>query len=74
MENNVRQHIATAVRDEMWKQHRTHRQLAAHMGLAQAGITLRLQGRRAWRAEELAAVAAWLGVPISQFIPDEVKT
>jgi len=51
----------------MARQNRTQRALALAIGIDQASAGVRLQGKRPFKAEELVAVAAWLGVPIGQF-------
>ena len=61
------QQIAAEVRAELARQNKSHREVAAWLDLAQPAVTLRIQGRRPWRAEELATIAAHLGVPAGQF-------
>lgn len=70
MQPDVRGQIAAEVRAEMARQRRASRDLAALLGIDQGSASLRLQGERSFRAEELARVAEWLGVPVSQFIPE----
>jgi transcriptional regulator with XRE-family HTH domain len=65
--DDVRSRIAAEVRAEMARQNRTQRALALAIGIDQASAGVRLQGKRPFKAEELVAVAAWLGVPIGQF-------
>lgn len=63
----IRQRIAAEVRAEIARQGVTHRQLGNVLGLDQSSTSLRIQGRRPFRAEELVAVAGFLGVPVTQF-------
>lgn len=60
--------IAREVRAEMGRQQKTHRELAAVLGLDQGSTSLRIGGHRSFRAEELAATAEWLGVPVAAFL------
>jgi transcriptional regulator with XRE-family HTH domain len=63
----IRQRIAAEVRAEIARQGVTHRQLGNALGLDQSSASLRIQGRRPFRAEELVAVAEFLGVAVTQF-------
>ncbi len=69
--DDARSAIAGAVRAEMARQSRTQRQLAAALGIDQPSISLRLRGERPFRAEELVAIAAFLGVAAGSFMPVE---
>jgi len=69
MRDNVRDHIARLVREEMDRQGKRHRELAAVLGVDQSSTTLRINGRRSFRAEELVKVAAWLQVPVDRLLP-----
>jgi hypothetical protein len=40
------------------------------VGLNRETVRLAMKGDRSFRIEELTAIAAWLGVPITQFLPD----
>jgi transcriptional regulator with XRE-family HTH domain len=71
MESDVRATIAAEVRAELARQNKTQRELAAALGLDHSSTWLRLRGERSFRAEELAATAEWLGVPIANFMPTE---
>jgi transcriptional regulator with XRE-family HTH domain len=68
-----RQRIAAEVRAEMARQQKTQREVGEILDLPQASIYLRLQAKRAFRAEELAKLAEAFGVPISRFFPDAVS-
>lgn len=64
-----RQAIAAEIRAEMARQQITQRDLAEKVGIFQQALQVRLTGARSFRAEELAAVAAALGVPVTNFLP-----
>jgi transcriptional regulator with XRE-family HTH domain len=72
MPTDVREHIAAEVRAELARQGKTQRDIAAVLDLPQPSVQLRLAGKRSFRAEELALLAESLGVPVSQFMPNEV--
>lgn len=67
MSIDVRAAIAAEVRAELARQSKTQRDVAAALGMEQAGVSLRCRGVRPFRAEELVALAEWLGVPVTQF-------
>lgn len=69
MQADVRRAIAAEVRAEIARQCKTQRDVAEVIGVDQGSAGRRLNGERSFRAEELAAVAAWLGVPPAQFMP-----
>lgn len=69
MPNNVRAMIAAEVRAELARQNKTQRDLADRLRITQPSVQLRLSGQRPFRAEELAVIADWLGVPPAQFLP-----
>lgn len=64
-----RQAIAAEIRAEMARQQITQRDLAAKVGMFQQALQIRLAGVRSFRAEELAAIAQALGVPVTQLLP-----
>lgn len=51
----------------MARQFKTQRDLGELLGVDQGSASLRLQGERSFRAEELVRVAHWLDVPVGQF-------
>lgn len=71
MPADIRSTIASEVRAELARQHKTQRDLADVLGLDQSSTWLRLRGQRSFKAEELAALASWLGVPMGQFAPTQ---
>ncbi len=70
MTNEVtRKAIADEVLAELARQQKTMRDLAEFMGADKGAVSRRLRGHRSFRAEELSAIADWLGVPVAQFVP-----
>lgn len=67
--DDARAAIAAEMRAEMARQGKTQRELGAVLKLDQPSISLRLRGERSFKAEEIAVAAAWLGVPVAQFVP-----
>lgn len=53
----------------MGRNNHGQKDLAAALGLSQASISDRLNGRRDWRYKELETVAALFGVTIDQLVP-----
>jgi len=72
MPSNDRNSIATEVRAELARQQKTQRDAALILGLPQQSVQMRLKGVTPFRAEELAKLAAGLGVPVSSFYPTAV--
>lgn len=68
--SSVREDIAAEVRAELARQNKSQRDVAEALGMVQPVVSLRLQGKRSFRAEELAQLAEWLGVPVAQFLPE----
>ena len=56
------------VRAELARQGRTQTDLAGVLGITQSQISARIRGRVPWRLEELAAVASYLGTPLTVLI------
>jgi transcriptional regulator with XRE-family HTH domain len=67
--DSVRKAIAAEVRAEVARQGRTLRELAEATGIDESSMSRRAWGHRSFRAEELSAVADWLGVSVAQFMP-----
>jgi transcriptional regulator with XRE-family HTH domain len=67
--NPARAAVAAEVRAEVARQNKTQRELGDILGLPQSAISKRLDGTRAFRAEELVKLADALGVPIARFRP-----
>lgn len=69
MTHGLSEHVAREVRAEMARQRVTHRQVADRLGLSQVQVSKRLRGQIEFRPSELDAVADFLGVPVTQFLP-----
>lgn len=65
----TRSAIAAEVRAELARQDKTFNDLAEFMRADKGAVSRRLRGLRSFRAEELALIADWLGVPVSKFVP-----
>lgn len=64
--------IAASVRAEIARAGRTGSDLARHMGWTQPTASRRLTGQTEFTASEVVAVAAWLGVPTSTLLAEDV--
>ncbi len=53
----------------MARQNKAQHELGAVLGLPQQSISFRVRGLRSFRSEELVALALWLRVPVTQFLP-----
>ncbi len=62
--------IGERVHTLMWRAGRTQKQLAAVLNVDQGSVSNRLRGKTVWSAVDLAAVAAWLEVPITDLLPE----
>jgi transcriptional regulator with XRE-family HTH domain len=71
MPSDVRSAVAGEVRAELARQSKSLRELAEGVGLNRETVRLAMRGDRSFRIEELTAIAAWLGVPVTQFLPAE---
>lgn len=60
--------VGANVRAELARRSLSQSDLAAHLGLSQAAISRRLSGHTAFDVNELASVAAWLGVSASSLL------
>lgn len=72
MDTAVNARVAAEVRAEMARQQVTQAEVGARIGKPQHWVSRRLTGDVTFSPDELAAFAAALGVPISQFIGDGV--
>jgi transcriptional regulator with XRE-family HTH domain len=68
MDGTLRSRVAAEVRAEVARQQKTQQDLAEILGLPQQAISLRLNAKRAFRAEELVVLAEALGVPVDRFL------
>jgi transcriptional regulator with XRE-family HTH domain len=65
--------VIAEVRAEMARQRRGQVELATALGWSQAALSRRLTGSVAFSTDELAQVAGFLGVPISQLVTPPAK-
>lgn len=65
----VRGAIAARARGALAEKCKTQRQLGEVLGIPQSSVALRLKGVTPFRAEELAAMADFLDVPVERFMP-----
>ena len=65
----MREAIATRVRGAVAEARKTQREVGDAVGIPQSSVSLKMNGERAWRAEELAALAGFLAVPIERLMP-----
>lgn len=65
----ARNAIASEVRAELARLHKTQREIGEILNLPQASIAFRLNGTTPFRAEELVILAEALGVPADRFLP-----
>lgn len=70
MSETITASVAAEVRAEMARQNVPQRELGDVIGLSQGAAWRRLQGRVPFDVAELAAVAEWLKVPITQLLPE----
>ncbi len=68
METTYGQQVAAEVRAEMARQRRTGADLARHLNRSQQTVSRRLNGESPWDVDDLAAVAAWLGVDLDRLL------
>jgi len=71
MTTSVTQSVAAEVRAELARKRIPQSDLAEVLGVSQAGISRRLSGATPFDVNELAAVAAFLGVPVGKLMPAE---
>ena len=71
MPNDDRLTIAGEVRAALARHQKTQDDLARVLGIVQPAVSVRLAGSRSFRAEEIAAIARWLDIPVSQLIPTD---
>lgn len=65
-----RRYISGEVRAEMARQKKRQDALAAALGISESGASKKLHGERAFRTDELLKLAHFLGVPVTQFLPE----
>ena len=70
MDTTYGQQVAAEVRAEMGRQRRSGADLARHLNRSHQTISRRLNGESPWDVDDLAAVAAWLGVSLDRLLVD----
>lgn len=60
--------VGRNVRAEMIRHGKKQASIAAGLGLSQAAVSHRLNGRTPWDVNELAAIAGLLGVPLATLL------
>lgn len=65
----LRDAVAAEVRAELSRQKQSQRDVAQILGIPQSAVNLRLKGKRAFRAEELALLADAWQIPVSKLFP-----
>lgn len=73
MDREPRQYIAAEVRAEAARQRARQEKLADILGLTQQAVSLKMNGERAFTADEIAALADFFGVPATQFFPETAR-
>jgi len=68
MVHNSRETIAANVRAEAARKRKTQADLAAMLGKSQQAVSRKWHGETPFTAEEMAALALGLGVPVSALI------
>lgn len=61
--------VAAEIRAEMARQRRTGVELASLLKVSKQAVSRRLSGEQGFDLDEVAIVADWLAVPLSQLIP-----
>lgn len=70
MTESLAQHVADAIRREMFEQKRQQSDLGEFMGQTQPSVSRKLAGKAPLRIDELQQIATFLGVPVSRFFPE----
>ena len=61
--------IISNVRAELGRHDKTYGDLAAFLEKSSKAVTARMNGTVDFKAVELAAIATWLGVPLTALLP-----
>lgn len=69
----TRRAVAANVRAELARSGKTGADAARELGISRQAMHPRMTGQRAFRAEEIASLAHWLGVPTSRLLADDPK-
>ncbi len=73
MERDGRQTIVDGVRAELARQKVSQREACEMLGMSKQAFSMRMTAARAFRAEELAALATALGIPVSRFFAADAE-
>ena len=65
--------VSAAIRAELSSRNLRRGDLCAALGMRQNSWWRRMTGKTAWTVDEMAAVAAWIGVPLSALVPAPVE-
>lgn len=72
MSDSVRRAVAGEARAVLARHQKTQRDLAAVLGLSQTQAWARLTGAVGFRADEVARIAAWLEIPVTDLLSARV--
>ena len=64
--------IRTNIRVAMARADVSQKDLGNAIGVSQQGISQRMHGSSRWSVEEILGVAQYLGVPVSELMPDSL--
>ena len=70
MEPNIADSVAAIVRAEMARRRRSSADLARELGISPVSVSRRLTGEVPIDVNELAQIAAFLGLPMSSLLPE----
>ncbi len=62
--------VSGEVRAHLARSRKTQRDLSELLGISQPQVSARLRGSVVWDVDEIAAIAQWLGVPVSDLVRD----
>jgi transcriptional regulator with XRE-family HTH domain len=63
--------VAASIRAELARQRKSGSSLARHLGMTQSAVSRRLLGHVPFDVDQIAATAAWLGVPLTALLPSD---
>jgi transcriptional regulator with XRE-family HTH domain len=62
--------VAAEIRAELARKQIPQSRLAAVLGISEVGVSRRMRGETPLDINELVKIAGFLGVPVSQFMPE----
>ena len=65
-----RRYIAAEVRAEMARQSKRHGDAADALGISKSATSKKIHAERGFRTDELLKLAHFLGVPVTNFLPE----